>query len=206
MPCLRDLRPCAERHLAHYVHPQNKRAFLAYDVLGDPARLLPVDVLAPALLDAPVRGAHLVAMHGSAGQYRALLDAMQAVLADEDAAHARFEEQDLDAATGPWRLVRAALQASDRTAGLKASKVTKILHRKRPSLVPIFDSRVAGFYGVSSRTPWLLWPLLKTEMLASRDWLEALPGSTRTPDGRQLSALRVLDIVIWEHSWGCESR
>ncbi len=61
----------------------------------------------------------------------------------------RFEEQELKADSGPWALVRDVLVASDSTPRLKASKVTKILHRKRPELVPIFDSKVAGYYGVT---------------------------------------------------------
>ena len=48
-------------------------------------------------------------------------------------------------------LVRHVLQACEWTIGLAASKVTKMLHRKRPSFVPIFDSKVAAFYGATAR-------------------------------------------------------
>ncbi|MFF3623953.1 DUF6308 family protein [Streptomyces sp. NPDC002467] len=50
--------------------------------------------------------------------------------------------------------------------GFKAVAVTKILHRKRPNHVPIFDSSVYQFYlgnkpvpGAYEDTPRRLWPL-----------------------------------------------
>lgn len=203
MNSVEGLLGCAAGHLARYVDPAGRRAFRAYDILGDPKRLLPVDFLAPALLNASVAGAHVVEMHRPDGPYLCLRDAMQTLLEDEEAATARFEEQELTALTGPWSLVRAALVASDFTPHVKASKVTKILHRKRPALVPIFDSRVAGFYGVTPRVPSELWPLLKAELVAHGDWLRDLAMPYRTPDGRELTALRVLDIIVWEHSGHC---
>ena len=203
MPSLVDLLACAEEHVRHYLDPASARAFAAYDVQGDPHVLLPADILAPALLDAPVRGREVIAMQQPEGNYRVLWNALQAVLTHTDPDGDPFEEQDLSAQSGAWSLVCAALVASDSAPGLKASKVTKILHRKRPGLVPIFDSRVTAFYGVSVRTPWHLWPLLKQDVLAHRPWLESLGAGHRTPDGRAVSVLRVLDMAVWEHSWGC---
>jgi len=86
---------------------------------------------------------------------------------------------------------------------LKASKVTKILHRKRPRLVPIFDSRVGGFYGVAAGKPWDMWPIIQEELRAHGEWLKELAGPHRTPDNHELSLLRTLDIVVWEHTQGC---
>lgn len=124
-------------------------------------------------------------------------------MADPEAATARFRDQDLDADTGPWALVERALVASDSARGFRAAKVTKILHRKRPQLVPIFDSTVAEFYGVRTEQPWKLWPLLQEELAANGDWLVELAGGYRTVENRALSELRVLDIVVWEHMQGC---
>jgi hypothetical protein len=145
----------------------------------------------------------VIAMFQPAGPYRALLDEMQAVLDDDESRTARFEDQDFDAPGGPWALVAAALRASNDTPQLKASTVTKILHRKRPQLVPIFDRRVAAVYGVKPRTPWRLWEPLRDDLIANSSWLTLLAAAHQTPDGRQLTALRALDIVLWEHSWGC---
>lgn len=202
-PSIRDLEPCAAAHLRSYTAPDGPRAFRTYDRMGATDRLDPVDLLAPALLDAPLRGRHVIEMYWPRGPYRTLFDAMSAVLMDRAAATARFEDQDLDSRQGPWGLVRDALIASDSTHGIKASKVTKILHRKRPRLVPIFDSRVARYYGVSARQSRRLWPILKREILAHGSWLKALGDPHPTIDGLPLAPLRVLDIVVWEHSIDC---
>lgn len=203
VPSVYELSDCAMPHLSNYVDPGGTRAFRTYDLQGDPSRLDPLDYLAPALLYAPVRGSLVVALHRQEGPYRALRIALERVVADTASVTARFEDQDLEAGSGPWSLVRAALAASDSTPHIKASKVTKILHRKRPSLVPIFDSRVAGYYGVPVQTPWLMWPLLQADLLAHSEWLRELAAPYSTPDGRPLTSLRALDIVVWEHSWGC---
>ena len=99
--------------------------------------------------------------------------------------------------------MEAALRASDEVKGFRAAKVTKILHRKRPQLVPIFDSKVAEFYGVPTHQPWHLWPILQAELRTQAEWLQELGAAYRTGEGRPLSGLRVLDIVVWEHMQGC---
>ena len=145
-------------------------------------------------------------MHRPDGPYARLRAALQVVLDDRNGRTARFEDQDLDANAGPWSRVKEALEASNSTPDIKASKVTKILHRKRPNLVPIFDSRVAGYYGVSTRTPWLFWPILQADVLEHGDLLNELVAGRETPDGRPLSVLRAVDIVVWEHTMGCTDR
>lgn len=201
-----SLSACAAHHLRTYTDPRGNRAFAAYDRLGAPNQLDPVDVLAPGILQAPVRGQHVIAMFQPDGPFAELRQALQAVLADEAATLARFEEQDLNSPDGPWGLVRNALRASDRTPRIKASIVTKILHRKRPHLVPIFDSKVAQFYGATPARPWDLWPLLQQDVQQQGSFLDRLAYRITTPDGRPISRLRTLDIVIWEHmtSGQCE--
>ena len=199
MPTLAELTLCAAGHFNDYTNLAGTRAFSCYDRQGDSHVLEPVDFLAPALLDAPVRGEHVRSLFLASGVYRDLHDAMDTLLADEAASVAQFRDQDLTAGTGPWNLVLDALKASDRTPYIKASKVTKILHRKRPALVPIFDSRVAGFYGLTPREPWDFWPVIQGELRQHGKWLRQLTKDTLTPDGRSVTELRALDIVIWEH-------
>ncbi len=202
MNSVADLASCASAHLEDYTDPSSTRAFASYDVVGDPDALQPVDFFAPALLQAPVSGESVRRMYLQDGAYFDLRVAMEALLADEAAATARFEDQDLAAGDGsPWSLVHAALVTSDRTPGIKASKVTKILHRKRPSLVPIFDSRVAAFYGCTPRSPSLFWPVLQADLIEHGPWLRGLVLGIHTPapGSRELSVLRALDIIVWEH-------
>ncbi len=112
----------AEGHVAHYVDPRLRRAFATCDRVCNPARLEPVDVLAPGLLDAPVRGRDVIAMYDADGPYRRLREALEAVVADPVAAKEHFEDQDLDAESGPWGSGARGTLASDQAPGLKASK------------------------------------------------------------------------------------
>ena len=72
---------------------------------------------------------------------------MQDLLYATAASEPHFETLDLDDEDGPWMLVRHVLRAIETTKGLAAAIVTKMLHRKRPNFVPIFDSKVASFTG-----------------------------------------------------------
>ena len=200
MPSVADLAACAPAHLDTYVDPAGGRAFATYDRLGDePNTMAPVDVFAPGLLDAPVRGDDVRRLFLPEGPQRDLRVKMEKLLLDEEAARAKFEELDLADETGPWALVRAVLIASNRTPRIKASKVTKMLHRKRPALVPIFDSRVAEFYGCTPRRPSEFWPILQADLKENGAWLSTLISDLRTPDRRLLTTLRALDIIVWEH-------
>ncbi len=208
MPTVSSLSRCAADHLSDYTDPQGNRAFAAYDRLGSPDRLDPVDFLAPAILQAPVRGTYVIEMYRTDTAYHRLREALDAVMADRAAATAHFEQQDLEADDGPWALVRAALRASEHTSRIKASIVTKILHRKRPHLVPIYDSKVAQYYATNAKQPWELWPLLQRDLQDHGASLDELRAGITTPDGRPLSRLRTLDIIVWEHmtSGRCDTR
>jgi hypothetical protein len=137
---------------------------------------------------------------------------MQAVLDDPQCETADFIDVDLSDAHGPWCRVDTAICSSGDSgqgnplSGLKAVAVTKILHRKRPNLVPIFDSQVFRFYfgsppppGAYGDTPRRLWHLLQADLRSNRMWLANLAAPIKTPDDRSLSVLRAADIVIWEH-------
>ncbi|MFJ3793323.1 DUF6308 family protein [Kitasatospora sp. NPDC090091] len=216
MPGIAALHTCAQRHLRDYTDPHGRRAFAAYDRQGDPAALEPVDCLAPALLSVPLGHRQVIPLFQPDGPGARLLRAMQDVLDDEACATADFLDLDLvpaghdpvlDDPTGPWALVDRALAASRDVAGVKAVAVTKILHRKRPRLVPIFDRSIHRFYtgltpptGAYRDTPRTLWPLLQNDLRRHRTWLTDLAAPITTPDGRPLSPLRAADIVIWEHT------
>jgi hypothetical protein len=200
MSSFAEISGCAARHLEHYIDPAGRRAFISYDRQGDPARFEPVDALAPALLDAPVRGSLVIELFAAADTpYTALRHAMEHLLNETGTTAPTFLDVDLTDEDGPWSLVRSVLRHSDKTPGLAAAMVTKMLHRKRPHLVPIFDSKVAKFYGTTARTPWNLWPVLQQDLRDNQSAIERLSAGVQTPDQRQLSPLRTIDIVVWEH-------
>jgi hypothetical protein len=194
------LKDCAAEHIRRYIDPNCRRAFGAYDRIGDADTFEPTDTLAPALLDAPVSGVIVIQMFSEVeSPFAQLRRAIQDLLHETQLRCPSFADVDLEDSAGQWGLVRRVLILSDNTPGLKASKITKMLHRKRPELVPIFDSKVAAFYGETARKPSLLWPKLQHDLRESHDLLAHLADGVMTPDGRQISLLRVLDIVVWEH-------
>jgi hypothetical protein len=135
----------------------------------------------------------------------ALRGAMQHLL-DETSAERppRFENLDLEDERCEWELVRSVLRSTGPVVGIRASKATKMLHRKRPTMVPIFDSKVAAFYGVPAANPGELWPVLQGDLRVGLAELTCLAVNIRTSEGRQLTPLRALDIIIWEHQvTGC---
>jgi hypothetical protein len=123
-----------------------------------------------------------------------------------------FLSVDLVASGTAWAAADAALVASGEAGGvgvrrLKAVAVTKILHRKRPNLVPIFDSRVYRFYcgqppppASYKDTPRRLWERLQPDLLAHRTRIAELAAPITTPDHRALSLLRAADIIVWQHA------
>jgi hypothetical protein len=205
MNSIAELSTCAEGHLAHYVDPSGPRGFWSYDRQGDPARLEPIDAFASGLLDAPLRGSVVIELFAERDTaYSRLRRSMQELLDETLDLEPAFEDIDLNDLSGPWGLVSSVLDHTDSTRWIKASIVTKILHRKRPRLVPIFDSKIASFYGATPRAPWQLWPRLQSDLRSAFGLLSELSDRTVTPDGRKVSPLRVADIVIWEHEvTGC---
>jgi hypothetical protein len=127
-------------------------------------------------------------------------------LADTAGRTADFIHLELGDPDGPWSLVDTAIYESRHAHYLKGVAVTKILHRKRPNLVPILDSKVFEFYmekrmpvGPYGAAPRRLWPRLQSERKQNRAWLDEYASGRTTPDGRPLSLLRAADIVVWMH-------
>jgi len=69
----------------------------------------------------------------------------------------------------------------------------KLLHSKRPGLIPIYDSRIHRALGVTNRNIWeALWYVMQDAEV--RRGLFALQASV-FPEAQGLTLLRVLDIV-----------
>jgi hypothetical protein len=116
-----------------------------------------------------------------------------------------FADADLSGGGGPWAFVKACYIASDSTPDIKASKVSKMLHRKQPTFIPIIDSRLRSFYGLSKSSPSKYWTALQTDYRENRELLDQLGKGVVTSEGKLISSLRVADIVIWEHVvTGCQ--
>ena len=167
----------------------------------------PLDALAPALLDAPLKREEVNRMFSGIEEdpYNSLRVAMQrclkelVIFSSENGHDLDFADAEISKSEGPWSVVRACYIASEKTHNIAASKVSKMLHRKQPAFIPIIDSKLVSFYGLTMKEPRKYWTALQTDFRANREFLENLGRGITTSEGRQISSLRVADIVIWEH-------
>jgi hypothetical protein len=199
----------AEGLVRTYVSPHKRGlryAYPYYDGLvtnGDPATLCTSDLLSPTLLGVDLS---LDRMH----TLTALLPLLQ---------------RGLDALP-PFDLVEADEETCDLVAALydplddpsvadrdvRGSLLAKVLHRKRPGLIPLFDSKVQMYYQHESCVPpapkdgrtvrqymGLLVRAMRQDLRDNADEFAALARLV-PEDGPPLTPLRVLDIVVWTSS------
>lgn len=164
-------------------------AYRYYDTLIDPEpdRLLPVDVLAATALHPGLSRADL----GWFDLHAERLTAWLAATTDVDLADA--DDATVDHLVG---LVELA-------GGTRLGLLTKVLHRKRPRLVPIAERRLTDLYRpvTGERSATAAWPGIVTALAADL----RLPSNLTTiesalsslPLDRPLSALRAADICVW---------
>lgn len=197
-----DLSDFAGSFLADYCDPASRYAWPHYDTDRCPEELLAIDLLAPAFLSYPIRRDYFEPMLQTEVEgncYAELFHAMRAVVAatdrEVDTFEALWSPEETAAGDSKWSLVLRAVEASWKCRGLTSVAVTKILHRKRPHLVPLVDSRVREFYGVDSTADLMARIHADVSQHGSdlRSWAEPY----QLPTGQPMSPLRALDIVIW---------
>lgn len=98
-----------------------------------------------------------------------------------------------------WRLL-----VSDAAPGVGPTTAGKLLARKRPHLLPVYDDVVRCALGHPSR----FWMQLHRALLDGVDLVDVLTDLGRYAP-RHVSALRVLDVVVWmahrgQHSTRCK--
>jgi hypothetical protein len=212
MASIAHLKNCAEKHLHDFVNSKT-RSFATYDRQEDPSVFGPLDALAPALLDARLgpREVNQMFSGDTEDSYNKLRVAIEKCLQELTSITTQsgevldFANADLTGESGPWFLVKACYTACNSTPQIKASKVSKMLHRKQPTFVPIIDSKLRSFYGLAKSPPSKYWTALQTDYRANRELLDQLGRGVATSEGKPISSLRVADIVIWEHiKSGCD--
>ena len=207
MASIVQLEVCAADHLSHFVNSRGSRSFATYDRQGDSSSFGPLDALAPALLDAPIKRQEVNQMFSGdlSNPYNHLRVKIEECLRElasttnQTGKALDFGDADLTEVSGSWALVRACYSASEKTHNIAASKVSKMLHRKQPTFIPIIDSKLVSFYGLNMKRPGQYWSAFQQDFRDNRDFLNALGNGVVTSEGKQISSLRVADIVIWEH-------
>ena len=188
-----------EALLADYLNPSYGYAWPAYDTLvtNGGAQLVTGDLLAPALLEAhvdPARFGVLVAMLPDLAAVGDLPKTGMADASDADIAQVAALFGVLDS-------------ERFRRRGVRGTIVSKVLHRKRPDLVPLYDSRIDAGYRTSGKLPtdphgsWVefmgvLCTLMRDDLQRESANFDALLSLAKER-GAELTPLRVLDILVW---------
>lgn len=197
--------------LASYLDPTHAFAWPLYDEDPAPDDLSGADLTAPALLSYPIRLDYLNEMGRQGTPYCELVQRMREFIAATDRVDFDFADLapnvmrsfvkrhrgELAAGPEPWQKFVVCLDAVQECEGLTSVAVTKILHRKRPRLVPINDSYVREFYGIRRGYVPLfkkLWDDLRTSTVRAR-----IQHLISQHTDLRLTELRVLDIVVWMH-------
>ncbi len=172
--------------------------------------LTATDLLSPALLSYPIKSKYLNEMlrepakneRAGSNSYFDLRIALERFVTSTAESQNTFDQLQLteSEASQEWQSFKVALDLSKTTKGLTTVAVTKILHRKRPSLVPLVDRRIRAFFGRRKNEDGKLLhdiqDFIKTHEVKLDEWRK--PYSL--PNGQPMSRLRVLDIAIWMQS------
>ncbi|MEV7227187.1 DUF6308 family protein [Polymorphospora sp. NPDC051019] len=173
-------------------------AYPAYDAFeggGDPDKLDDADLLAPMLLNVGVT------LRGYYG-LRAHRDLLETALAEIGKNDIVAPEVDLS----PIGKLFSVLDAPG-IPGVRGTTLAKILHRKRPAFIPLYDKYAGHCYQNGENAPippskhrtWsefmtLLAGAMRDDLNAAPEFWSDVVSLTTTP---RITSLRALDIVAW---------
>ncbi|HVE64400.1 MAG TPA: DUF6308 family protein [Mycobacteriales bacterium] len=189
--------------LLTYLDPAGGYAYPAYDTLvtNSSTALVDGDLLAPSLLGAHVDLARFELLRTMLPDLSAGLSGLPPTsLADTDDAGIALVAQcfaDLDHPRYSGHGVRGTI-------------LSKVLHRKRPDLVPLYDSRIwtaytaPGAVARAGKRSWvdfmtLLCAQMRADLQAESAELSRLVD-VAADQGANLTTLRLLDILVWMSS------
>lgn len=210
---MRQLTLCAgtldvdspDQVLLDYLDVRNGYAYPAYDrlVTSGSSALVDGDLLAPSLIGAEVdRGRFLL--------LREMLPELAAVSELPPVALEDASDEVVAQVAGLFAVLDRAPYAGK---GVRGTILSKVLHRKRPDLVPLYDSRIFESYTApgalerSTHRTWeefmaLLCGQMRADLQAEAEAFDELVGVAGDA-GALLTRLRILDILVWRtaDSW-----
>lgn len=201
-----SIDPASAAHLiltnAQYIH--------WYDALpsGEPDELSPLDLAYPAFLDAVPNFKALLAVKGWENLRTALAaasDVLRRVPADLDLVDWPATDDNRALLVDLFRATTGG--ENHRLSGFGPARCTKMLHKKRPALIPIIDSWQLQAWHMSALS-WSTTDMAEVVfsirgMIAPQlNELRKLSNELRRiePSLPRLSALRLYDILFWELS------
>lgn len=189
--------PVASDLLRVYFSPDRPYTGAHFETLGglwsatDRYAITPADIVAVSTLSVDVpAGASIRLLGDDSATVTALL---REIPTDLDLVHAADEVIGPgSAASRLWELLRAY-------PGMGQTKTSKLMARKRPGLIPIYDSVVKRVLEVPDSSGH--WAGLRAELQADGRALHerALRLRKDAGLGDHVTALRVIDVVLWMH-------
>jgi hypothetical protein len=108
-----------------------------------------------------------------------------------------------DDAAIPWDSLEKAISGICRVPGAKVAVATKVLHKKRPSLIPILDSVIVSHFHIPSvrDRSWggyavALSKLFREDLLSVRPEIERMSCSLAAR-GKPITPCRIFEILMW---------
>lgn len=203
-----DLKDKADEWLAEYCDSKSLYAWPWYDYDSDSDVLSAFDLLAPSFLNYNVphkfRQKMLVPIEEK-NPYSVMKSKMSDFLTRPEGRDLHFEKMPIAVFDKPDNSVYSDLislidHTNSKCVGLSGVAVTKILHRKRPNLVPLIDRRIRTFYFGKNRGSDLELLKLIHKDLQSLETIRFLDERRKTfvlGNKEQMSRLRAMDIIIW---------
>lgn len=191
--------------LLDYLDPRNGYAYPAYDrlVTNGTTELVDADLLAPVLMGVDLDRARFSLL-------REMLPALEGVAELPPVPLQDADDDHVLCVAGIFGMLDEPRYAG---RGVRGTIVSKVLHRKRPDLVPLYDSRIFEAYTAPGAVPrashrsWqafmaLLCTQMRADLQAEQaafDTLEQIAADHEAP----VSRLRILDILVWRtaESW-----
>lgn len=156
------------------------------------------DLLAVSFLSVPVPAPAIIGLvETRSAEARRLLEEIPTDL--DLAAVTADEYETILGALGPasklWRLLRGT---DTYRWGIGPTTASKIMARKRPRLVPIYDSVVGPLMGLNNNdTQWRTWHAALTDGAGLPERLTAI--REKSGISLQISDLRTMDVALWMH-------
>jgi hypothetical protein len=174
--------------------PPEVWAYRYYDaVYTDPTALGPVDVLSASALHPGLSRADLAYFSEHDGDLHRWLDRTPGDVWLRDADD---------------NLIATLSELAEWDDSPSLSLLTKVLHRKRPHLIPLIDSHVVDWYRpvTGQRSAARAWPHLLNALRQDLGGMNAFLLAVMSIDlekemPRSLGHLRLLDIALWMNRW-----
>lgn len=104
----------------------------------------------------------------------------------------------------PWDEVGHCVDGICRVPRAKLAVASKILHKKRPALIPMMDSVIIGYYspliqkqaGSLGQYAAHIMRVFRCDLLSVHDELEAM-STFATALGKPITVCRALEVLIW---------